>query len=83
MCEHVYLCVLHARTIIVAVKIVKDEPQPLLVSPQVLRELLEVQQAIMVNVTLEDNLQRKNVRFSRVKTEGGDGGERCTQVKCC
>lgn len=47
----------HGRTIIVAVHAVEHEPQPLLVSLQVLGELLEVQQTVVVDVALEDDLR--------------------------
>ena len=48
------------------VKTVKHEPESLLMSLQVLRELLEVQQTIMVDVTLKDYLrvQRETVSHS-------------------
>lgn len=48
--------VLRGHTIVVAVHAVEHEPQPLLVSLQVLGKLLEVQQAIVVDVALEDYL---------------------------
>lgn len=47
----------HGRTVIVAVHAVEHEPQPLLVSLQVLGELLEVQQTVVVDVALEDDLR--------------------------
>lgn len=50
----------------------EHKPQSLLVSPQVLGELLDVQQAIMVDVTLEDYLwgQRETVSRSPGRTDG-------------
>lgn len=46
----------HVRTVIVAVQVVEHETQPFLMSPQVLGELLEIQQAIVVDVAFEDYL---------------------------
>lgn len=48
----------HGRTVIVAVHAVEHEPQPLLMSLQVLGELIEVQQAVVVDVALKDDLRR-------------------------
>lgn len=57
--------VLRAHTIVVAVHAVEHEPQPLLVSLQVLGKLLEVQQAIVVDVTLEDYLWERSHTVTR------------------
>lgn len=59
----VFVDVYSAQTIIVVVKAVEHKLKPLLMSLQVLRELLKVQQTIMVDVTLEDYLgiQRETV----------------------
>lgn len=46
------------RTIFVAVHAVEHEPQPLLMRLKVLGELLEVQQPIVIDVTLQDYLWR-------------------------
>lgn len=81
-----------AHTIIVAVKTVEHEPQPLLMSLQVLGELLEVQQPVMVDVTLEDDLrgQRRTVSRSAERTDGlrwdgadRHGGGRDVQMTVC
>lgn len=45
-----------AHTIIVVVKAVEHDSKPLLMSSEVLRELIKVQQTIMVDVTLKDYL---------------------------
>ena len=45
------------HTIVVAVQFMEHEPQFSLVGPQVLRELLKVQQAIVVGVALTHYLQ--------------------------
>lgn len=50
------LCVKHAHTVIVVVQSVEHEPESFLVSLEVLRELLEIQQTIMVGVALKDYL---------------------------
>lgn len=79
-----------ANTIIVAVKTVEYEPQPLLMSTQVLGELLEVQQTIMVDVALKNYLwgQRETVNHSAESTDGlrwdgsgRDGGGRSAQMR--
>lgn len=71
----------HGRTVIVAVHAVEHEPQPLLVSLQVLGELLEVQQTVVVDVALEDDL-RGGSKFQRQSGLGAGrrGSRRMEQV---
>lgn len=86
-----HICILAAHTIIVAVQTVEHKPQPLLMSPQVLGELLEVQQAIVVHVTLKDYLwgRRETVSGSAGRKDGlkwmeqveVDAGGRCVQMR--
>lgn len=61
-------------------------------SPQVLGELLEVQQTIMVDVTLEDYLWgaeadrqsfSREYRWAKMDGAGRDGGGRAVQMKAC